>query len=271
MREKRGMTQDISTHTLTWSVTSVYKSLWSAWIISTHTLTWSVTSGAPRRSRSGRFQLTRSRGAWRHKCIYPYWQIFKFQLTRSRGAWHSCKNTLSAFPISTHTLTWSVTLLVISLIGITGFQLTRSRGAWLKCFLILWISSAFQLTRSRGAWHARSGSISIKTAISTHTLTWSVTAVLSLIGTFIGFQLTRSRGAWRQIWAVGYGLVEFQLTRSRGAWLLSSEYIYFYNDFNSHAHVERDPCGDLQQRYVENFNSHAHVERDLFSCSACRP
>ena len=27
MREKRGMTQDISTHTLTWSVTSVYKSL----------------------------------------------------------------------------------------------------------------------------------------------------------------------------------------------------------------------------------------------------
>ena len=26
--------------------------------------------------------------------------------------------------------------------------------------------------------------------------------------------------------------------------------------------MERDPCGDLQQRYVENFNSHAHVERD---------
>ncbi len=47
---------------------------------------------------------------------------------------------------------------------------------------------------------------------------------------------------------------------------MSSEYIYFYNDFNSHAHVERDPCGDLQQRYVENFNSHAHVERDILSC-----
>ena len=144
--------------------------------ISTHTLTWSVTFQKFFVSKLNMtFQLTRSRGAWRHKCIYPYWQIFKFQLTRSRGAWHSCKNTLSAFPISTHTLTWSVTLLVISLIGITGFQLTRSRGAWLKCFLILWISSAFQLTRSRGAWHARSGSISIKTAISTHTLTWSVT------------------------------------------------------------------------------------------------
>ena len=164
------------------------------------------------------FQLTRSRGAWRHKCIYPYWQIFKFQLTRSRGAWHSCKNTLSAFPISTHTLTWSVTLLVISLIGITGFQLTRSRGAWPQ----------------------KNSPKAVIKIISTHTLTWSVT------------------GLW---WNCRF-LWQFQLTRSRGAWLLSSEYIYFYNDFNSHAHVERDPCGDLQQRYVENFNSHAHVERD---------
>ena len=33
-------------------------------------------------------------------------------------------------------------------------------------------------------------------------------------------------------------------------------------DFNSHAHVERDPCmyGDFQN--FRNFNSHAHVERD---------
>ena len=144
--------------------------------ISTHTLTWSVTSDFGFPVTIKWFQLTRSRGAWRHKCIYPYWQIFKFQLTRSRGAWHSCKNTLSAFPISTHTLTWSVTLLVISLIGITGFQLTRSRGAWRLTRLVEWFLSI----------------------ISTHTLTWSVTAVLSLIGTFIGFQLTRSRGAWPQ-------------------------------------------------------------------------
>ena len=212
MREKRGMTQDISTHTLTWSVTSVYKSLWSAWIISTHTLTWSVTSDFGFPVTIKWFQLTRSRGAWRHKCIYPYWQIFKFQLTRSRGAWHSCKNTLSAFPISTHTLTWSVTLLVISLIGITGFQLTRSRGAWLKCFLILWISSAFQLTRSRGAWHARSGSISIKTAISTHTLTWSVT--IDKVGRMI-----------------------------------------FVDNFNSHAHVERDSSA-IPDRNIHWISTH---------------
>ena len=58
-----------------------------------------------------------------------------------------------------------------------------------------------------------------KFGISTHTLTWSVT--IDKVGRMI-----------------------------------------FVDNFNSHAHVERDPCGDLQQRYVENFNSHAHVERD---------
>ena len=33
----------ISTHTLTWSVTSVFCVLWRILLISTHTLTWSVT------------------------------------------------------------------------------------------------------------------------------------------------------------------------------------------------------------------------------------
>ena len=33
----------ISTHTLTWSVTSAYCVLWRILLISTHTLTWSVT------------------------------------------------------------------------------------------------------------------------------------------------------------------------------------------------------------------------------------
>ena len=134
-----------------------------------------------------------------------------------------------------------------------------------------------------------------------------MTAVLSLIGTFIGFQLTRSRGAWPQknspkavikiisthtltwsvtgLWWNCRFLWQFQLTRSRGAWLLSSEYIYFYNDFNSHAHVERDrlKVATLQlmkgisthtltwsvtadpksnSRSYGYFNSHAHVERD---------
>ena len=36
-----------------------------------------------------------------------------------------------------------------------------------------------------------------------------------------------------------------------------------WQDFNSHAHVERDrqPCGTCEN--IFNFNSHAHVERDM--------
>ena len=77
------------------------------------------------------FQLTRSRGAWR-RWVYLFRSIREFQLTRSRGAWlgdklvnvltynfnshahverDSISNSLiSLFFISTHTLTWSVTL-----------------------------------------------------------------------------------------------------------------------------------------------------------------
>ena len=38
-----------------------------------------------------------------------------------------------------------------------------------------------------------------------------------------------------------------------------TEYQYH---FNSHAHVERDECGDTSKECGEDFNSHAHVERD---------
>ena len=34
------------------------------------------------------------------------------------------------------------------------------------------------------------------------------------------------------------------------------------NDFNSHAHVERDYAQQFVRDMVTNFNSHAHVERD---------
>ncbi len=34
-------------------------------------------------------------------------------------------------------------------------------------------------------------------------------------------------------------------------------------DFNSHAHVERDTWENLPDTIDEHFNSHAHVERDL--------
>ena len=65
----------------------------------------------------------------------------------------------SAGDISTHTLTWSVTNPVSEFLGYQKFQLTRSRGAWLT--IALWKSS--------------------DRIISTHTLTWSVTAAKSVI------------------------------------------------------------------------------------------
>ena len=98
----------ISTHTLTWSVTyRCYHVTTDDWI-STHTLTWSVT-GILRQQRSN----------------------WKFQLTRSRGAWRINAQSKHAISIiSTHTLTWSVTVQIRQFLGQQTFQLTRSRGAW---------------------------------------------------------------------------------------------------------------------------------------------
>ena len=99
--------------------------------ISTHTLTWSVTQRWYDKNCRWKFQLTRSRGAWRFTVEFSITSL-SFQLTRSRGAWQSSK--------------WRYCFW-------RQFQLTRSRGAWP---LGVWDFEgvySFQLTRSRGAWH----------------------------------------------------------------------------------------------------------------------
>ena len=53
----------ISTHTLTWSVTVDNTAVNVQSVISTHTLTWSVTAIMCTVTNAVRFQLTRSRGA----------------------------------------------------------------------------------------------------------------------------------------------------------------------------------------------------------------
>ena len=55
--------EEISTHTLTWSVTSEMFSTPLNFWISTHTLTWSVTFPTVADFAGRGFQLTRSRGA----------------------------------------------------------------------------------------------------------------------------------------------------------------------------------------------------------------
>ena len=62
-REQKWGHIEISTHTLTWSVTINELDSPDEWDISTHTLTWSVTVLIEGESGSGKFQLTRSRGA----------------------------------------------------------------------------------------------------------------------------------------------------------------------------------------------------------------
>ena len=77
--------------------------------------------------------------------------------------------------ISTHTLTWSVTRPRRFSLVARRFQLTRSRGAW----LFLQLRSELARHFNSHAHVERDGRFSVtemKTGISTHTLTWSVTS-----------------------------------------------------------------------------------------------
>ena len=121
----------ISTHTLTWSVTErIWKPL-RLTAISTHTLTWSVTISADVKTVNN-FISTHTL-TWSVTTPFHFLRtVYQFQLTRSRGAWLGTYYTFSAnLAISTHTLTWSVTAVYLY-------------DEWILC-------------------------------ISTHTLTWSVT------------------------------------------------------------------------------------------------
>ena len=136
--------------------------------------------------------------------------------------------------ISTHTLTWSVTIAVTIRNQSKLFQLTRSRGAWRQFWISIGLTSEFQLTRSRGAWPQS----------------------LKLCSRGIVFQLTRSRGAWRLIRkhikcckdfnshahverdlllrSISQNILQFQLTRSRGAWLLFHKVLNHYKHISTH-------------------------------------
>ena len=126
----RTYSQNISTHTLTWSVTIANITRLLIPVISTHTLTWSVTNRVPSATAGKTFQLTRSRGAWHGNVLHIFGKFSNFNSHAhvERDSvwickWYKCS-------ISTHTLTWSVTVLEnVASIDFT-FQLTRSRGAW---------------------------------------------------------------------------------------------------------------------------------------------
>ena len=150
------------------------------------------------------FQLTRSRGAWpqtlkadhalmdnfnshahveRDGLTTPERDLLNFyhllcvifQLTRSRGAWLNQNfMTVRWHMISTHTLTWSVTL-------------TEYRVQQLEKHFNSHAHVERDFTSSFGI---------LVSLISTHTLTWSVTIWVRSWRCDSTFQLTRSRGAW---------------------------------------------------------------------------
>ena len=88
-RDKLGLStedfQPISTHTLTWSVTSQRKKTVAVMIISTHTLTWSVTAVITRLYPLGAISTHTLTWSVTTK-IVPTGAKLIFQLTRSRGA-----------------------------------------------------------------------------------------------------------------------------------------------------------------------------------------
>ena len=80
-----------------------------------------------------------------------------------------------------------------------------------------------------------------KSVISTHTLTWSVTR-------------GNPQSAWLRL-----------ISTHTLTWSVTLEFVWnfsFLDDFNSHAHVERDIPGKTHLQEQRYFNSHAHVERD---------
>ena len=188
--------------------------------ISTHTLTWSVTNCRCGLKAMQTFQLTRSRGAWRlssEERIRAYGD-FNSHAHVERDL-HEVSDTITISCISTHTLTWSVTLLSKICLLISVFQLTRSRGAWPALFVRF-----FQCL-----------------VISTHTLTWSVTSRYRSKQSHSGFQLTRSRGAWPEK-AENSEKPHANFNSHAHVERDLDKYVDFllFKNFNSHAHVERD-------------------------------
>ena len=147
------------------------------------------------------------------------------------------------------------------------FQLTRSRGAWPTSSLISDMPLKFQLTRSRGAWRTYEETYRrIKGYFNSHAHVERDGIGKKAEHTRLIFQLTRSRGAWLASstdLATPATISTHTLTWS--VTVIFFIFVEYVQNFNSHAHVERDITTNTLMTYHNNFNSHAHVERDFFA------
>ena len=186
----------ISTHTLTWSVTSQLAGLDVAKPISTHTLTWSVTKGRKP----------------------PHW---RFRISTHTLTWSVTQCTVGRVIgdiISTHTLTWSVTDGAPTIYEPYSFQLTRSRGAWHISIAVGQISVHFnshahverdlthQIKRKYRKYFNSHAHVERDQSRETPQLRY-------------GHFNSHAHVERDTIMAAAVSGVQFQLTRSRGAWL----------------------------------------------------
>ena len=142
--------------------------------ISTHTLTWSVTGTKCTIIINERFQLTRSRGAWR-KHTYILTMCEQFQLTRSRGAWPRTRGSMGQQ---------------------CRFQLTRSRGAWLRPAEIAPSARDFNSHAHVERDVFNPLFVCVMFDFNSHAHVERDFFVCTRSHSIFRFQLTRSRGAW---------------------------------------------------------------------------
>ena len=121
--------EPISTHTLTWSVTTATNTQFPKQSISTHTLTWSVTVCQYLFSLYYHYFNSHAHVERDHRNEYPIPEAINFNSHAhvERDSPFSVAAAISF--ISTHTLTWSVTKSDCARYSSLPFQLTRSRGA----------------------------------------------------------------------------------------------------------------------------------------------
>ena len=143
--------------------------------------------------------------------------------------------------ISTHTLTWSVT--VNTTLPVTNSQISTHTLTWSVTKQVADGLKEYSDFNSHA--HVERDIVGavfkIFHFISTHTLTWSVTK-RSLNNFCRGFISTHTL-----TWSVTH-MYQHRVAESR--------------HFNSHAHVERDTVREELEQAIKDFNSHAHVERD---------
>ena len=145
-------------------------------------------------------------------------------------------------PISTHTLTWSV----------TDWKWHCRKRLCISTHTLTW--SVTTMARD----------IRQYIGISTHTLTWSVThpaCCFPLRSVYFNSHAHVERDDQslylyiKKLYFNSHAHVERDVQ--------SYERWRWDDDFNSHAHVERDRNDQIIVNVLLNFNSHAHVERDF--------